>query len=72
MPRPTASGRRLDQDRIADLVSDTACVGVVGDGSVGTGYNRNAQTNCRTLRLDLVAHQPNMLGTWSDERDTVG
>jgi hypothetical protein len=35
---------------------------VVLDGALGAGHARNAEALCRAFGLDLVAHEPDMLG----------
>ncbi len=68
---PAAARRRLDDHRIADLVGDPQRLGLVLDGAFGAGDAGDAEPRRGPLGLDLVAHQPDMLGLRTDEGDLV-
>ena len=68
---PAAPGRGLDQHRIADLGGDLPGLGFVGDAALGARHAGDAEALCRALRLDLVAHGPDVLGLGADEGDVV-
>ena len=65
-----ASGRRLDDDRIADLLGDPQrFVGV--NRPVRARHAGNTEFLCGALGLDLVAHQPDVLSARANEFDLV-
>ena len=68
---PAAAGRGLDQHGIADVAGDFLRLIETGDGAVGAGHERKAEGLRGHLRLDLVAHEPHMLGGRTDEGDLV-
>ena len=43
----------------------------IGDRALGAGHERQAERLRGLLGLDLVAHEPDMLGARSDEGDLV-
>ena len=46
-------------------------LGLVGNGTVRAGHDRDAEAPRRRLGLDLVAHDAEMLGSRADEDDVV-
>ena len=66
-----AAGSRLDQNRIADVGGDSFCLGKVGNGTVRAGHKRQAKGLRRVLGLDLITHQPHMLGARADKGDLM-
>src|SRR5208337_4012044 len=68
---PSASGGRLDDDRIADLASDLQRFRFVADRAVRPGNAGDAEPRRGAPRLDLVAHDADMLRLGSDESDFV-
>ena len=66
-----AARRRLDQDRIADLLGELVGLGDAGQRAVGAGHQRQAELGGSALGLDLVAHDPDMLGLRADPDDVV-
>src|SRR4029077_3043881 len=66
-----AAGSRLDQNGIADVGGDSFCLGKVGNGTVRAGHKRQAKGLRRVLGLDLVTHQPHMLGARADKGDLM-
>ena len=67
---PAAARRRLDQKRIADLARGALRFLHVLDRA-RSRHDRNADLLRGDLGLDLVAHQPNVLGGRADEGDVV-
>ena len=67
-----AAGRRLDDDRIADLGCYALGFAFVRDCAVGPWNDRNAEALCRALGLDLVAHDADVVTRRADEGDVVG
>ena len=43
----------------------------IGDGAIRAGHQGKAERLCGLLRLDLVAHEPHMLGARADEGDLM-
>src|SRR5438477_1982352 len=66
-----AAGSRLDENRIADLLRKAPAFLDIGNTPLGSGHHRNPELLRGPLRLDLVAHDPDVLGTGSDELDAV-
>ena len=66
-----AAGRCLDQHRVADLGGDLARRRVVADGTLRTRNHGNAKAGGGALRLDLVAHDADVVGARTDEGDVV-
>jgi hypothetical protein len=62
---------RLDQDGISDLAGDLGRILGAVNAALGSGDARDAEALRRALRLDLVAHDPDMLRLGADERDVV-
>src|SRR6185436_15366884 len=66
----TPATGRLDDHGVADLAGDPDdLLGVLGQRSVRAGHARNARLQHRLLGADLVAHQPDALGTRADENE---
>ena len=68
---PAAARRGLDQDRIADLLGELVRLGDAGQRAGGAGDQREAELGGGPLGLDLVAHDPDMLGLRADPDDAV-
>ena len=68
---PAAAGRRLDDDRIADLGGDPRRLALVMHRAARARDDRNAETFRRLLRLDLVAHDADVVAGRADEGDVV-
>src|SRR5689334_16024447 len=68
---PAAARGGFDQDRKADFLRDLPRFIVGGNAAFGTGNDGNAETLCGALRLDLVAHDADVLGRRPDETDLV-
>ena len=66
-----AAGRRLDDNRIADLGGDARSVFVRADFAVRSGHRRDAEGLHRLDCRDLVAHQADVFRRWTDEPDSV-
>ena len=66
-----AAGRSLDQNGIADVGRDLLRLLEIGDGALRAWNERQAERLRGLLRLDLVAHEPDMLGARADEGDLV-
>ena len=66
-----AAGGRLDQHRKAHRLGDLHRLGLARHGAVGAGHDRNAEALGRLLRLDLVAHDADVLRRRADEGDLV-
>ncbi len=68
---PAAARRRLDQDRVADLLRQALCFPDRLERSFRAGDERQAELGRGALGLDLVAHRPDMLGLGADPDDVV-
>jgi hypothetical protein len=68
---PAAAGRRLDEHRIADVIGDLSGLGDVADRALRARYDRQPEGLGGALGLDLVAHDPQMLGRGADEGDVM-
>ena len=68
---PAATGRGLDQHRVADMSRDIARLGDVGDHAVGAGDQRHAELRHRLLGSDLVAHHADVRRGRADECQAV-
>ena len=66
-----AARRSLDQDGIADVGRDLLRLLEIGDRALRAWNERQAERLRSLLGLDLVAHEPDMLSTRSDEGDFV-
>src|SRR5262245_12275055 len=67
----SAAGSSLDQDWIADVGRDLLHLIKTGHGALRAGNDRQAEFLRGLLGLDLVAHEPDMLGARSDECDLM-
>ncbi len=68
---PAAPGRRLDQDRVAYAGGNAFRLSLVGNAALGARHARYAEALGRALRLDLVAHDADVLRLRADEGDAV-
>ncbi len=68
---PAAARCSLDQHGVTDAGGDALGLDLVGYRAVRTGNARDAKPSGGILRLDLVAHDANMLGARADEGDAV-
>ena len=68
---PAAARGGLDDHRIAKLFPDRHRVFQGRDAAVRARYARNAQILHGVLGGDLVAHDPDVLGRGTDERNVV-
>ena len=66
-----AAGRRLDQHREAHRLGDLHRLRLARHRAVGAGHDGNAELLGGLLRLDLVAHDADVLGRRADEGDLV-
>ena len=67
-----AAGGCLDQHRIADFRSDAGRVDVVVDAALGARHAGNAEATCAVrFRLDLVAHDADVIRLGTDEGDAM-
>ena len=66
-----AAGRRLDDDRIADVLGDLERLLLALDRSVAAGQDGEAGLLHHAARPRLVAHQANHLRVGSDEPDVA-
>ena len=66
-----AAGRRLEEDRIADLPGDRSGFDRVTHHTVGTWQHRNPEVSGLVARRHLVAHQANVFAARSDEGDAM-
>ena len=62
-----AAGRRLDHDRITDLVGDLGCMHAVFDHAEITRHGGNLGLGRSLLRFDLVAHRGDRARIGTDE-----
>src|SRR5262245_50782193 len=67
----SAAGSSLDQDWIADVGRDLLRLIETGNGAVRARNERQAECLRGLLGLDLVAHEPDMLGARSNEYDLM-
>jgi len=68
---PAPARGRLDDDGIADVGGDAARGSRVGNAAVGPRDDRDAKRLGRVLGGDLVAHQADVFGGRTDERQAV-
>ena len=68
---PAAARRGLDQHRIADLGGDLLGLGDAVERAGRAGDQRQAELRGGALGLDLVAHDPDMLGLGPDPDQVV-
>ena len=66
-----APRRRLDQHREAHVLADPDGLRLVGHGTIRARHHRNPQALGRRFRLDLVAHDADVLRRRADEGDRV-
>src|SRR6185312_10156259 len=68
---PAAACRGFNQHGKADFLRDLLRLVVVGNAALGAWHDRNAEALRGALRLDLVAHDADMLGRRANEADLV-
>ncbi len=66
-----AACRRFDEHRISGFFGDLVSFFVGGDGAIRTRNAGNAERAGGNLRLNFVAHQPNVIAAWTDEGDAM-
>ena len=68
---PAAAARCLDEDRVADRLGDLNALRRARHRAVGARHQRQADRRGGALRLDFVAHRPDLLGIGADPDDVV-
>ena len=69
MPRPPPPAAALIRTGIADLGGDALRLVLVGDAALRARHAGDAEALRGALRLDLVAHDADVLGLRADEGD---
>ena len=68
-PAPAPSQGRLEEDRIAELLGRGSGIGLVAQGAVAPGQERDVRLPRQLARSHLVAEEPDHLGARADEPD---